>query len=301
MRWEKLGHIFNAAGEHPWMRTHAANPVALALGGDRFRVFFSTRDAENRSSIAWVEIDLREPRRILRRAEQPALSPGEIGAFDDSGCSIGCVLRRDGALWLYYMGWNLGVTVPWRNAIGLAVSRDGGDTFARVSRAPIMDRSDVDPFTISYPWVIEDEGDLRMWYGSNLAWGAAQSDMDHMIKSARSRDGITWRRDGKVCVDPVDASEYAFARPTVIRDGGLYRMWFAYRGDAYRIGYAESRNGETWARKPSGFEAGPEEWDSRSVAYPAVFSHGGRLYMLYCGNNYGLTGFGLAVLKSGET
>ena len=38
---------------------------------------------------------------------------GPLGAFDDSGTSMGSLVPVDGALWLYYLGWNLGVTVPW--------------------------------------------------------------------------------------------------------------------------------------------------------------------------------------------
>jgi len=33
------------------------------------------------------------------------------------------------------------------------------------------------------------------------------------------------------------------------------------------------------------------------ICYPYVFKHKGRFYMLYCGNGYGKTGFGLAVLE----
>jgi hypothetical protein len=297
MLWRRLGHIFNAGGEHPWMLTHAANPVAVPMRGHIHRFYFSTRDAQNRSSVAWIEVDLREPQRILRRADRPVLSPGEIGSFDDSGCSIGCIFRRQDKIWLYYMGWNLGVTVPWRNSIGLAISADDGESFMRVSRAPIMDRSDIDPFTLSYPWVIEEPGGLRMWYGSNLAWGAKSGDMNHVIKSAASHDGIAWDRDGKVAIIPADASEYAFARPCVVRDRGLYRMWYAFRGDTYRIGYADSVDGQNWARGPSGFDLGCDDWDNQSAAYPCVFDHAGRRYMLYCGNGYGRTGFGLAVLE----
>jgi len=34
------------------------------------------------------------------------------------------------------------------------------------------------------------------------------------------------------------------------------------------------------------------------VEYPALFTHGGRQYMLYNGNDYGRSGVGLAVLDA---
>ncbi len=33
------------------------------------------------------------------------------------------------------------------------------------------------------------------------------------------------------------------------------------------------------------------------IEFPRVFDHGGRRFMLYNGNGYGKTGFGLAVLE----
>src|SRR5688572_27910591 len=123
MKWRKLGRIFQPDGNYPWMRSHAANPTAEHRGGDLFRVYFSSRDEHNRSSIAWLELDLRRPLEVLRLAERPVVTPGGPGAFDDSGASMGCLVAAPGgARHLYYLGWNLGVTVPWRNSIGLAIA-----------------------------------------------------------------------------------------------------------------------------------------------------------------------------------
>ena len=138
-----------------------------------------------------------------------------------------------------------------------------------------------------------------MWYGSHMGWVTGSADMDHRIKSAVSGDGHHWARDGVPVIAPADASEYAFARPCVVRDADRYRMWYAFRGSAYRIGYAESGDGKHWVRRDAeaGIEPSPGEWDGDSVEYPSVFDHGGRRYMLYCGNGYGRTGFGIATLE----
>jgi hypothetical protein len=301
VKWRKLGRIFCADGQADWMHSHAANPVADYVGDRVFRIYFSTRDCTNRSSIAWVEIDVRAPHRIVRIAKAPILSPGAIGCFDDSGCSLGSIVRRGRDRMLYYMGWNLCVTVPWRNSIGLAVSYDEGKSFERVSIAPIVDRSDADPYTLSYPWVLRAKDGWRMWYGSNLSWaGASKGDMFHVIKHATSLDGRTWQRDGKVVIPPTDA-EYAFARPCVVKDADCYRMWYAYRGDTYRIGYAESADGVSWCRRDQevGITPSQGEWDSEGIEYPSVFDHEGQRSLLYCGNGYGKTGFGLAALEEG--
>jgi hypothetical protein len=46
----------------------------------------------------------------------------------------------------------------------------------------------------------------------------------------------------------------------------------------------------------SGIDVSQSGWDANMIEYPFVFDHAGRRYMLYNGNGYGATGFGLAVL-----
>jgi len=301
MRWHKLGNVFCAQGQFPWMLTHAANPTAEWRHGDVFRVYFSARDALRRAHIGYVDIDLKAPQQLLALSDHPVISPGDAGLFDDSGVSMGCIVRHDGRRYLYYLGWNLGVTVPWRNSIGLAISEGPDEPFVKISRAPVMDRNDADPFTISYPWVLVDDGRWRMWYGSNLSWGtgARQDEMAHVFKYAESSDGVNWRRNGAIALRFKDDSEYAMSKPTVIRDADRYRMWYSYRGDAYRIGYAESLDGATWIRRDElvGIDPSNDGWDAGAICYPCVFDHQGERYMLYNGGRYGDTGFGLAKLE----
>ncbi len=83
----------------------------------------------------------------------------------------------------------------------------------------------------------------------------------------------------------------------MLRAGDGYEMWFSVRGDAYRLGYARSRDGLTWERRDAAAGLAPSAagWDAEMVAYPHVFEHGGRRHMLYNGNGYGATGVGSAV------
>jgi predicted GH43/DUF377 family glycosyl hydrolase len=302
MQWRKLGRVFCPDNVSGWMRTHAANPFAEPVDGDLFRIYFSCRDADNRSSIAWVEVDLRNPTEVLGISDRPVLGPGSVGAFDDSGASMGWMVRVGSRRFLYYVGWNLGVTVPWRNSIGLAVSDSPYGEFVKHSAAPILDRSAADPYSLSYPCVVPDGGRWRMWYGSNLGWGREKSDMAHVIKYAESSDGIRWRADGETAVGLSSQGEFALSRPCVRPAQDGYHMWYSYRGAAYRIGLAWSPDGRKWQRRDerAGISPSASGWDSESVEYPFVFEHRGSSYMLYNGNRYGLTGFGIAVLDAGQ-
>ena len=300
MRWRKLGLVFAANGQFDWMRSHAANPFAIHESGDQFRIFFSTRDAGNRSSIGWVRIDLSTPTNLLEIAKQPVLTSGAAGYFDDSGTSLACIVPFEGMHRLYYVGWNLGTTIPWRNTIGLA-SGDAlsGAPFIKHSTVPVMERSVEDPFCVSYPCVLHDAGKWRMWYGTHTATGPREQDMVHKLRYAESADGIAWVRDPSDIIPARTASEYAFSRPSVVRDAQGYKMWYSYRSTAYRIGYAESADARVWTRRDDavGIDVSSDGWDSESIEYPHVFDHLGARYMLYNGNGYGKTGFGLAVLE----
>jgi hypothetical protein len=197
------------------------------------------------------------------------------------------------------MGWNLGIRSPWRNAIGLARSSSPGEPFARYSPGPILDRSPEDPYTLSYPWVLRfGPKDWRMWYGSNLVPAVGNADMQHVIKEARSVDGVHWTRDGRTVIAFANETEYALARPSVTRIGGNLLMCFACRGPHYRIGAAASRDGGTsWTRLDAviGLDASDRGWDSEMTCYPALFWHRDRLWLAYNGNAYGAAGLGLAL------
>jgi hypothetical protein len=298
MRWVKRGVVIPPPTDRPWATSHAAVPHGEAFADGSARIYFTTRDARNRSHIAVAEFspDSWEP----AIAPDPVLTPGPPGAFDDSGVMTSCLVRHEGTEYLYYQGWQAGIAAPFMVFVGCAHRRSPDAVFERVSAAPVLDRSATDPFMCSSPWVLVENDIWRMWYVSNRGWvmddGAPRYTVH--IRYAESSDGVTWRRDGRVCIDFATESEYAIARPCVIKDGSLYRMWYSYRGARYRIGYAESDDGLTWSRRDEVVGIGRAEagWDSEMVEYACVFDRSDDRVMLYNGNGYGATGVGRASL-----
>jgi predicted GH43/DUF377 family glycosyl hydrolase len=295
-KWTKVSRIFCPENNFPWMKTHASNPVADHLEGSIFRIYFSTRKEENISSIAFVDIDLNDPTKILNISEKPVLEPGALGLFDDSGVSMACILNYQGDKYLYYLGWNIMAKVPWHNSIGVAKQNKTTGEFEKMSLAPLLDRNDADPYSLSYPYVLEDGDVFRIYYGSNLSWGSEQKDMAHLMKYAQGNTPFEFNREGHIALPFEADNEYAMSKPCVIKDDDSYKLWYSFRGESYRIGYAESQDGVNWQRKDSevGITVSDDGWDSQTVEYPFVFDHDGKRFMLYNGNSYGLTGFGLA-------
>ena len=297
-RWRRLGRVLDPTDRASWMRTHAALPVVLSVDGDVVRFFVGGRDDQGRGQTGAVDCSLRDMQ-VTYVAPEPVVRFGELGTYDDRGALPSCVVRTDDGWLLYHTGVLLGQTVPFYYAVGASRSTDG-ERWEKVSQAPILDRDRVDPLLTASPCILRDEGRLRMWYMSGVRWEIEDGRPKHYyhLRYAESDDGLHWRRDGRVCID-FKPGEYAIARPCVVRDGSVYRMWFPYRGDHYRIGYAESADGLQWERfdEHVTFTSEPDEWETQMQCYPWIFDVAGDRYMAYNGNAYGATGFGLAVLE----
>ena len=294
--WRKLGLILTPRPELWWWRTHCMVPTPEMMEGSLCRLYFSGRDDRNRSHIGWAIVDLDREGAVVEVSAEPVLAPGALGCFDDNGVTPSCVIEIDSRKFLYYIGWNPGSTTLMNIFGGLAISDDGGNAFERWSHAPILERCPTDPYINTAPFVIHHGGGYRMYYVSGVGWDDPDSPR-YLIKTATSDDGAHWRRDGTVCLDFAGPHETALARPYVMRENGVYKMWFAHKGDAYRLGYAESEDGIVWRRRdePSGLDVSEDGFDSAMIEYAAVVEHGGRKFMFYNGNNYGHGGIGLAV------
>lgn len=305
MKWKKLGNIFKVNKNFGWMYSHASVPIAENLKNDKFKIYFSTRNINNESSVGYVIIDLKYPDKILEISDKPILTKGKPGTFDDSGVMGSCILNDGEKKYMYYIGWNLGITVPFRNAIGIALSEDGGKTFRKMFKGPILDRIKSEPYFTASSCVIKEDGIFKMWYLSCTDWVKINNKIvpRYHIKYAESHNAIDWNRKGIVAIDYRDEYEYAISVPRVIKENGKYKMWFSSRGSkhtpTYRIRYAESEDGINWIRKDEkvGIDVSKDGWDSEMICYPFVFDHKGKRYMLYNGNGYGKTGFGLAILE----
>jgi hypothetical protein len=270
------------------------------MDGDRYRVFFSSRDEHSRSSVGWFDIDLAGAPRVIAAADAPVLSPGPIGCYDGDGIYAESAIKVGREIRLYTIGVTTGHTKPlFYAAIGVAISTDDGNSFTR-GGAPIMDISPFDPCLVTAPFVLREGAVWRMWYASGVRWAHEPQGLQsyYHIKYAESDDGLNWRRDGRVCIDFADARERCIARLWVVRDGNLYRGWCSVNDGirGYRIGYAESADGLRWRRRDdlAGIAPSAAGWDSDAQAYPAVVRHGNRWFMFYNGNAFGRDGIGLA-------
>ncbi len=313
-RWRKLGHLFGPANPlaPPWMHSHAQTPAVLACG-DYVRIFFCTRPPPEEtglftSLIGYVDVDSADIFRVLRVSQAPVLSLGARGAFDEFGTNPVSVISVGDEVRAYYAGWSRCESVPFNAAIGLAVSRDGGDTFQRLGPGPLLSYTPDEPFVLGSP-KIRRFGDVwYLHYAAGRRWlkSPGRPEPVYRIRCATSTDGLTWHKAGLDIIKPQLGEDECQAGADIVEFAGRWHMFFSYRwaldfknkARGYRIGYAVSDDLLNWSRcdAAAGIDVSAEGWDSEMVSYANVFHHNGTLYMLYQGNEVGRHGFGLAVL-----
>jgi predicted GH43/DUF377 family glycosyl hydrolase len=310
MKWKKHGLIYNVNGKYEWNKTHAQVPVVDIMDEKTWRIFYSTRDAQNKSRISFIEVEAGNPSKILFESNQPVLDSGKLGSFDDCGVMPAWIINNQNQKWLYYIGWTTRGTIPYHNSIGLAASDDGGKSFKKFAEGPIFGLTYKEPYFSGTICVIKEDMLWRSWYLNCVKWEMINGKAEpfYHIKYAESADGINWRREAKIAIDFKNESEGGIASASVLKENGQYKMWFCCRGadgyrtnmnTSYRIGYAESKDGIEWKRKDdeAGIDVSENGWDSQMICYPNVISFEEKKYMFYNGNGFGQSGFGFAKLE----
>jgi hypothetical protein len=309
MKWDKQGIIYTPNKDFAWSKSHAQVPVVDQLNDKRWRIYYASRNLKNQCNVGFIEVEAGNPSKILYEHSEPLFKLGRIGTFDDSGIMPSCVINQDGKKYMYYIGWNAGVNVGYRLAIGVAISLDG-ITFEKYSSGPILDRSIYDNCLCASPYVTIEGGSWRMWYVSGTHWDIVNGHPEpfYHIKHAYSDDGLNWKRDGTVCID-YDTFTEGISRPAVIQFDAKYLMFYSFRNNSeyrsnpvtgYRIGFATSTDGTQWIRrdKEIGISVSESGWDSEMMAYPYIVYYEGLYYMFYNGNGFGKSGFGFATAKT---
>lgn len=302
MIWRKLGLVFSHSGSAAWSRNSALTPTPFLLNDQIIRVYAGFRDEEGISRIGYVDVDAQDPTSVIRVSDKPVLDRGRDGCFDDNGVILGDVVRDGDRLRMYYVGFQLVKRAKFLAFTGLAESLDQGETFHRVSEAPVLDRS-IEGNTIrAVHTALFEQGIWKIWYAVGNDWQMINGVPypKYNIWYSESVDGMIFPAKGVLCVD-VQGDEYRIGRPSVYRTGHGYMMFYTkggVSGEDYFPGVAYSADGIHWERKDEtlGLSLSEEGFDNRHLCYPRLISAGNRTFCFYNGNNMGAEGFGVAEL-----
>lgn len=307
MRWKKLGLVYAPDGSLPWAKSHAMIPTPVRLNDDVVRVFVTFCDNLGIGRPGYVDVSANNPLEVLGVSDQPLLDLGKPGTFDENGL-LACAVTDlgNGRMYMYYVGFELGTKIRYRLLTGLAISDDGGATFARYSPTPVLERSATEMYFRGGPYCLHIKQCFHLWYVAGSEWTEVdgKSMPVYDIRYAESSDGVHWPDQGEVQIAITDPDEHGFGRPCVIPkpDGG-YRMFYSVRRrsfGAYRLGYAESSDGRVWERMDDklNLDVTPGSFDSNAIMYAAPLELDGKLYVFYNGNDFGRDGFAVARLEA---
>lgn len=233
----------------------------------------------------------------VRDTDEPCVSLGPEGAFDDTHLFAPAVVAVDGAFRLYYCG-SQGEVEARVFRMGLSAS-DDGVYFDRHPIAPVLSfegrQSVLTPtFLRSADGnAIREHGRFRLWFSSTtFPPGAA-----HTIHETSSEDGIVWDSPSAAQV-----SETAYA-PTVLKDDDRYRMWYTdVSALPWTIRYAESEDGHDWEVRPDPVLTVDQAWEHDRLVYPTVLKRDG-VYLMWYGSysepELQRTAIGFAVSRDG--
>ena len=308
MRWKRYGMLFSS---QEYGLDYAKSPQAV-LFDEFIRIYFCACKKDGRKLISYVcfaDVS-RDFQKIFQVCRQ-VLPDGNLGCFDEHGIFPFSPMVWEDQIYGYTTGWSRRVSVSVETGIGLAVSKDGGKSFARAGGGPVLTGFLDEPFLVADGFVRKFQRLFHMWYIYGQEWRVfeegAEPDRIYKIGHAMSEDGITWKREGRQIIAD-SFSDESQALPCVIFYQGMYHMFFCFRHSfdfrknkdrSYRIGYAVSKDLKNWSRQDEklNFPLPETGWDSQMQCYPNVFVMEDHVYMLYNGNEFGKYGFGLAKLE----
>ena len=276
-------------------------PVVLE---DRIRVLYAGR-IDNITHIFSLELSPPPRLEIISFTKEAIMFPNEAaGTFDDEGVMPSFVLAKDNKHYLFYSGWNSRNTIPYHNATGIAEYDIAKNSIKRLYDGPIMDRTLLHPYLAVTPCIWKEKDTYNALYISGLSWKEHKGRYEplYVIKFAQSQNLLEWKRP----VEQFIASDYeleCFSNPTVKVDENhvdilfCSRNCFDYRDSkeyGYKLGYAELKNSQVVRKKVQWDGDMLQGKDDIMQCYPSFFQWDGVDYIVYNGNGFGATGFGIA-------
>lgn len=304
MQWKKLGLIFETKKHLPtWATNSALQPTPILLNENCIRIYVGLRDAEGISRVGFVDVSAKDPVQILQVSDAPCLDIGRPGAFDDNGVVPSALIKIEGKFYMFYAGYHLSNKIRFSVFSGLAVS-DDGVLFKRVQEVPVFERTDAHLLFRVPHSVIFENGQFKFWYGGGRSFITHNNYTlpVYDIYYCESLKLTEIPKESRRVLTFSSEDEYRVARPFVVKEANLYKMFFcsSTKTKGYRLAYAESRDGIHWDRndKKLNLDVSSTGWDSQMRGYPGYIKTSYGTYLFYNGNDYGKEGFGVAILET---
>ena len=123
MKWIKKDFIFNADKLVPWAVSGAMIPTPFELDDNTIRVYLTFLDSSGIGRCGFIDLNKQNLTEVKGYSDKPIFDIGLPGTFDENGaltCSV-CE-SRNGELYFYYAGFELGTKIRYRLLTGLAIT-----------------------------------------------------------------------------------------------------------------------------------------------------------------------------------
>ena len=94
MKWIKKGLIFKTDGNKSWSKTHTTHPIPFEIDEHTLRIFYTSRDYDQRSRISFIDVDKKNLTDIKYVHQEPIFDLGKLGTYDDRGNTSSFVLKK---------------------------------------------------------------------------------------------------------------------------------------------------------------------------------------------------------------
>ncbi len=240
--WSRLNQpVIDVGSADGWER-HTESPFVLynnQLG--KYQMWYSSVKANWSAGLDRYRIRYAESDDGINWQEGNWVLYGSSEKWDAGGPNrVASILFIDGIYHMWYAGTNNGdltVNPYWR--IGYATSTDGLSWTKQNNGNPVIEPTEQwELKNVSFPTVIYENGQYKMWYG------AGSADPPTQIVYAYSTDGINWIKppsENPVITRTAFAwDSSALTVSSAMNDNGVYKIWYSGFDGRWAIGLATS-------------------------------------------------------------
>lgn len=305
MNFVKKGLIWKAENVNELWKTHTMAPSAILVNESTIRVYVGGFDDKGISRIWYLDLDSNNPSIIKSISKNPVLDIGEDGCFDDNGVFPAHISIFDKEIYLNYTGFQLGKkSIEHFNFGGLAKGFEEDSIYKRVSKVPILDRSDEGLFVRAGQSIIKEDDHFLSVYSAGNTWSFAGGKMrpNYDICIQKLQTPLEYSLKGEKIIYADHSIEHGLGRPQIIKLKGIYYVFYTRRllNMKYFFGISKSTDLINWIKiddEIKGITHSESGWDSEMIYFPSVIEVKDKIYMFYSGNNFGLEGFGYSELE----
>jgi predicted GH43/DUF377 family glycosyl hydrolase len=171
----------------------------------------------------------------------------------------------------------LNPTSSGTGSISITVNWQGTAPFYDYPLNPIFVKTGAwyDTRGVVSPVVLYDNGKYKMWF---MNYGILNGAAYATIGLAESIDGTTWTRVADTVLTPTPKAwdGQSVAPGSVIKENGIYTMYYSGSGGPAYVGMATSQDGEHWTKRPT-----PLLPNVPNIGLGCVVKANGQYYMYY--------------------